>query len=64
MAANVLYVPLGVYQSCVAIYWKYFLCLMLSVTYYAKNYAGIIGWSLLHTLFLASDFPVLAAVVE
>ena len=22
------------------------LCLMLSVTYYAKNYAGIIGWSL------------------
>ena len=25
------------------------LCLMLSVTYYAKNYAGIIGWSLLAT---------------
>ena len=23
------------------------LCLMLSVTYYAQNYAGIIGWSLL-----------------
>ena len=22
------------------------LCLMLSVTYYAQNYAGIIGWSL------------------
>ena len=22
------------------------LCLILSVTYYAKNYAGIIGWSL------------------
>ena len=21
------------------------LCLMLSVTYYAQNYAGIIGWS-------------------
>ena len=26
------------------------LCLMLSVTYYAQNYAGIIGWSLLQTL--------------
>ena len=25
------------------------LCLMLSVTYYAQNYAGIIGWSLLAT---------------
>ena len=25
------------------------LCLMLSVTYYAQNYAGIIGWSLLIT---------------
>ena len=25
------------------------LCLMLSVTYYAQNYAGIIGWSLLVT---------------
>ena len=24
------------------------LCLMLSVTYYAQNYAGIIGWSLPH----------------
>ena len=23
------------------------LCLMLSVTYYAQNYAGIIGWSLI-----------------
>ena len=23
------------------------ICLMLSVTYYAQNYAGIIGWSLL-----------------
>ena len=23
------------------------LCLMLSMTYYAQNYAGIIGWSLL-----------------
>ena len=23
------------------------LCLMLSVIYYAKNYAGIIGWSVL-----------------
>ena len=23
------------------------LCLMLSVTYYAQNYAGIIGWSLM-----------------
>ena len=22
-------------------------CLMLSVTYYAQNYAGIIGWSLM-----------------
>ena len=25
------------------------LCLRLSVTYYAQNYAGIIGWSLLAT---------------
>ena len=25
------------------------LCLMLSMTYYAKSYAGIIGWSLLIT---------------
>ena len=23
------------------------LCLMLSLTYYAQNYAGIIGWSLI-----------------
>ena len=30
---------------------KYFpLCLMLSLTYYAQNYAGIIGWSLHATL--------------
>ena len=26
------------------------LCLMLSVTYYAQNYAGIIGWSLAVTI--------------
>ena len=25
------------------------LCLMLSVTYYAQNYAGIVGWSLART---------------
>ena len=24
------------------------LCLMFSVTYYAQNYAGIIGWSLVY----------------
>ena len=30
------------------------LCLMLSVTYYAQNYAGIIGWSLI----LISDLVV------
>ena len=40
-----------VYQSFVEIFSKIFrnmlaLCLMLSVTYYAQNYAGIIGWSL------------------
>ena len=34
------------------------LCLMLSVTYYAQNYAGIIGWSLVdnnYTLKLVFD---------
>ena len=57
MAANTLHVLLHndysirVYQSFVAIFQKYFLfmlalCSMLSVTYYAQNYAGIIGWSL------------------
>ena len=25
------------------------LCLMLSLTYYAQHYAGIIGWSLITT---------------
>ena len=36
-----------VYQSFAAIFQKYFLlCLMLSVIYYAQNYAGIIGCSL------------------
>ena len=40
-----------VYQSFIAIFPKIFhymlaLCLMLSVTYYAQNYAGIIGWLL------------------
>ena len=30
------------------------LCLMLSVTYYAQNYAGIIGWSLIAT-YLATN---------
>ena len=39
------------YQSLVAIFKKLFpimlaLCLMLSVTYYAQNYAGKISWSL------------------
>ena len=56
MSANTLYVLLNngcsirVYQSFVASF-KTFpimpaLCSMLSVTYYAQNYAGIIGWSL------------------
>ena len=35
------------------------LCLMLSVTYYAQNYAGIIGWSLIikpdDRVYLVSD---------
>ena len=40
-----------VYQLFVAFFQKIFpimlaLCLILSVTYYAQNYAGIIGWSL------------------
>ena len=40
-----------VYQSIAAIFQHIFLimltlCSMLSVTYYAQNYAGIIGWSL------------------
>ena len=59
MASNTLHVLLDidcsirVYQSFVAIL-KIFpimlaLCLMLSVTYYAQNYAGIIGWSLTGT---------------
>ena len=58
MAANALFVPLDngcsirVYQSFIAIFENisYYagICLMLSVTYYAKNYAGIIGWSLVH----------------
>ena len=44
-----------VYQSFVAIFKKIFsivlvLCLMLSVTYYAQNYADIIGWSLVHII--------------
>ena len=30
------------------------LCLMLLVTYYAQNYAGIIGWSLLIKHFLST----------
>ena len=30
------------------------LCLMLSVTYYAQNYAGIIGWSLIMLLLHSS----------
>ena len=28
------------------------LCLMFSVTYYAQNYAGIIGWALLNMQFI------------
>ena len=37
-----------VYKLFVVIFQK--LCLMLLVTYYAQNYAGIIGWFLvLHT---------------
>ena len=34
------------------------LCLMLSVTYYAQNYAGIIGWSLIpvHDLCILMKF--------
>ena len=42
-----------VYQSFVAIFQKLFLlfcmalCLMLSVIYYAQNYTGIIGWTLI-----------------
>ena len=41
-----------VYQSFIATHTHTFpimlaLCLMLSVTYYAQNYAGIISWSLL-----------------
>ena len=55
---NILYVLLGndcsvrVYQSIICCnFLKIFpimlaLCLMLSVTYYAQSYAGIIGWSL------------------
>ena len=35
------------------------LCLMLSVTYYAQNYAGIIGWSLLGTSLLCLLFYLL-----
>ena len=36
-----------IYQSFVAIFpIMLALCLMLSVTYYAQNYAAIIGWSL------------------
>ena len=57
MSANTLYVLLNngcsirVYQSFVAIFKKTIpimlaLCSMLSVTYYAQNYTGIIGWSL------------------
>ena len=39
------------------------LCLMLSVTYYAQNYAGIISWSLMITFWhntemLALDFKL------
>ena len=55
---NTLYVLLDndcsirVYQSFVAILQKIIpimlaLCLMLSVTYYAQNCTGIIGWSLI-----------------
>ena len=29
---------------------KLALCLMLSVIYYAENYAGIIGWSLVYVV--------------
>ena len=36
------------------------LCLMLSVTYYAQNYAGIIGWSLIpDQAFLQDDLNTL-----
>ena len=41
-----------VYHSFVAIMLA--LCLMLSVTYYAQTYAGIIGWSLV-TPYIAEE---------
>ena len=34
------------------------LCLMLSVTYYAYSYAGIIGWSLFVTGYWKTDHIV------
>ena len=38
------------------------LCLMFSVTYYAQNYAGIVGWSLMTNLavplFKSLDTPL------
>ena len=36
------------------------LCLMLSVTYYAQNYAGIISWSLVINIFDNYDQSLLA----
>ena len=39
------------------------LCLMLSVTYYAQNYAGIIGWSLTGWLVQAATLPEITTLL-
>ena len=50
MEANALYVLLD--NDClVRVYQLFVATLMPSVTYYAQNYAGIIGWSLLAIYF-------------